>query len=68
MQHEAVEFRRLEAGSAQVEAHPQQAVTEFHGAAGGIKAVEIIIVAGDNWKNGLQMRIVQYRHLPLRDA
>ena len=52
MQHEVVEFGSLETGSAQVEAHPEQAVAEFHRAAGGIKAVAIIVVAGHHRRDG----------------
>src|SRR5438045_1443923 len=43
-------------------------MAELHGAAGGVEAIAVIVIAGYYWRNRLQMRIVEQRNFPLRDA
>src|SRR3954469_19619025 len=68
MRYEALELGRAIAGRSQVLADPEQPIPELHRPAGGIEAVAILVVAGDNRRNGLQMGIVQQCDFPLHNA
>ena len=59
---------RLIARRAHVFGHPTQAVAEFQGAAGGVVAVAIIVIAGDHGEDRLEVRIVAQGGLPLHNA
>ena len=43
-------------------------MTEFHGAAAGVEAIEVVVEAGDGGCDGFEVRRVAEGGLPLRDA
>ena len=61
----AFEIGRNESAGAHVFSEPQQTVAQFHGAAGGIETVAIIVVARDVRENRLEMRILRQARLSI---
>lgn len=53
---------------AEIGRKPEEAVAEFEGAAAGVEAVEVVVVAGDDGKDGFEMGVVEFGEAPLDDA
>ncbi len=66
VQHKLAEIRLI-TRHLQVLGHPLQPVPQLHGAACRVEPVAVIVVPRNHRENGLQVRIVEHRHLPLHD-